>query len=169
MTRLLRLHWTPTFLRPGQIRCTIHARPVTCALFATPATPDEVHKFIIGLPNKSGNIHCIPVFIYKLISHHISPIICDIFNSCITLGMFPNLLKLAKIITLFKSKNSNLIKNYRPISLLHLLSKLIEKMIKSIASKFITVNNILYRNQFGFRSGCSTSDALLHFTLCYSP
>ena len=78
--------------------------------------------------------------------------------------MFPNLLKLAKIIPLFKSKNSKLIKNYRPISLLHLFSKLIEKMIKSRASKFITDNNILYRNQFGFRSGCSTSDAILHFT-----
>ena len=132
--------------------------PLPVSFFATPATPDEVHKFIIGLPNKSGNIHCIPVFIYKLISHHISPIICDIFNSCITLGMFPNLLKLAKIIPLFKSKNSKLIKNYRPISLLHLLSKLIEKMIKSRASKFITDNNILYRNQF------DTSDAILQFT-----
>ena len=78
--------------------------------------------------------------------------------------MFPNLLKLAKIIPLFKSKNSKLIKNYRPISLLHLLSKLIEKMIQSRASKIITDNNILYRNQLGFRSGCSTSDAILHFT-----
>ena len=85
--------------------------PLPVSFFATPATPDEVHKFIIGLPNKSGNIHCIPVFIYKLISHHILPIICDILNSCITLGMFPNLLKLAKIIPLFKSKNSKLIKN----------------------------------------------------------
>ena len=37
-------------------------------------------------------------------------------------------------------------------------------MIKSRASKFITDNNIFYRNQFGFRSGCSTSDAILHFT-----
>ena len=37
-------------------------------------------------------------------------------------------------------------------------------MIKSKASKFITDNNILYCNQFGFRSGCSTSDAILHFT-----
>ena len=37
-------------------------------------------------------------------------------------------------------------------------------MIKSRASKFITDINILYRNQFGFRSGCSTSDAILHFT-----
>ena len=41
--------------------------------------------------------------------------------------MFPNLLKLAKIIPLFKSKNSELIMNYRPTSLLHLPSKLIEK------------------------------------------
>ena len=78
--------------------------------------------------------------------------------------MFPNLLKLAKIIPLFKSKNLKLIRNYRPISLFHLLCKLIEKMIKSRASKFITDNNILYRNQFGFRSGCSTSDASLHVT-----
>ena len=37
-------------------------------------------------------------------------------------------------------------------------------MIKSRASKFITDNNILYRNQFGFSPGCSTSDAILHFT-----
>ena len=48
--------------------------------------------------------------------------------------------------------------------MLHVLSKLIEKIIKSKASKFITDNIILYRNQFGFRSGCSTSDAILHFT-----
>ena len=104
---------------------------------------------------------------------------CDIFKSCITLGMLPNLLKLAKIVTLFKSKNSKLIKNYRPISLFHLLSKLIEKMFKSRTSKFIADNNILYRNQFGFRSGCTTSDALpkvqwynfgsLYHSLAYSP
>ena len=53
--------------------------------------------------------------------------------------------------------------NFRPISLLPLMSKIMEKLMKNRATEFIN-NNILYNNQFGFRAGCSTADAILHYT-----
>ena len=77
---------------------------------------------------------------------------------------FPAVLKLARILPLHKGKSHKIINKFRPISLLPLMAKIIEKLIKTRAVKFIEDNWVLYNKQFGFRSGCSTtSDAILHY------
>ena len=78
-------------------------------------------------------------------------------------GMFPSNLKLSRTRPLFKSKNTKVKDNYRPISLLPFLSKINEKLMKTRAIEFLNENEILYNKQFGFRAGCSTSDAVLHY------
>ena len=93
-----------------------------------------------------------PIFIYKKIAPLISPVICDIFNSSVNEGMFPSNLKLSRTRPLFKSKNTKVKDNYRPISLLPFLSKINEKLMKTRAIEFLNENEILYNKQFGFRA-----------------
>ena len=131
---------------------------------SAPCTSDEVDKIILALRNKPCNINSIPIFIFKKLSPFISPVLTDIFNSAITEGSFPSILKIARIIPLFKNKGNKVVDNFRPISLLPLTSKIFEKLVKNRVTDFIEENNILYERQFGFRSGCSTSDAILQFT-----
>ena len=128
-----------------------------------PATPPELIKLIKAFKDKPCHVINIPVFIFKLLSSHIAPIICDIFNCAITEGVFPAVLKLARILPLHKGKSHKITDNFRPISLLPLMAKIIEKLMKTRAVKFIEDNKVLYNKQFGFRSGCSTSDAILHY------
>ena len=65
---------------------------------------------------------------------------------------------------IYKSKNSKIPSNYRPISVLHSLSKIMEKLVKCRIIKYLNKENIMCKQQFGFRAGQSTSDAILELT-----
>ena len=79
-------------------------------------------------------------------------------------GVFPESLKLAKIIPIHKRGDSRIPSNFRPISLLPYLSKIFEKVVFSRLINHISTNNILTPYQFGFQKNTSTLDALIHFT-----
>ena len=131
------------------------------SFFISPVTVDEVCSVMVGLQNKSSPLNTIPVFIYKIAAPFIAPLICDIFSSSVQEGSFPNVLKLARIVPIFKSKRRKLVSNYRPISILSTLSKIIEKLMKSRVTSFFDRNNVMYDKQFGFRVGYNTTDAIL--------
>ena len=76
-------------------------------------------------------------------------------------GVFPEKLKLAQVIPLFKKGDSFLCTNYRPISLLSCFHKLFEKFMKMRLENYLDNNNILYQHQYGFRKTYSTNLALL--------
>ena len=128
-----------------------------------PATTDEIVKLIKSFKDKPCNINNIPVFIYKTVALYIALVICDIFNCTLLEGKFPSILKLARILPRHKSKSHKITNNFRPISLSPMMAKIVEKLMKARAVQFIEDNSILYNKQFGFRTGCSTSDAVLHF------
>ena len=75
-------------------------------------------------------------------------------------NVFPDELKIARVIPLYKSGDKNDISNYRPISLLPMLSKIFEKLIHSRLTNFFEETNVLYNKQFGFRKEHSTVHAL---------
>ena len=79
-------------------------------------------------------------------------------------GVFPNELKIAKVIPLYKGGNARLFVNYRPVSVLSIFSKINERLMYNRLSEFIELNDILYRLQFGFRKRHSTSVALMVLT-----
>ena len=133
------------------------------SFYAHPSEPEEVLNLIMSLPNKSSNINSIPLFIYKIIAPELSILISELFNFSISSGVFPSCLKLSTIIPLHKSAEKCYVKNYRPISLIPLLSKIFEKLMVSRLNSFISRNNLISNNQFGFRAGRSTSDAALEF------
>ena len=85
--------------------------PIPQSFVLNPSTNQEVDALIKSLPNKSSHMNNIPVFIYKRLSSLISPIISYIFNCAVSAGQFPTILKRAKIIHLYKSKNRKLSSN----------------------------------------------------------
>ena len=90
------------------------------------------------------------------------PLSC-IFNRSICEGVFPEKLKLAKVSPVFKKGNKSDMNNYRPISVLSVFSKILERIVYKRVYSFLEENNILYGSQFGFRKGLSTEMALLEF------
>ena len=85
------------------------------------------------------------------------------FNRSLSEGDFPECLKKAKVFPLHKGAKMN-IENYRLISILHVLSKLLEKVVYARLECFFLKFNIFYPKQFGFRSKYSTIHALAHIT-----
>ena len=84
-----------------------------------------------------------------------------ILNLSLSEGVFPDELKVAKCIPLYKSGNKLLINNYRPVSILPIFSKIFERVMYKRLLSFINRNNLLYKYQFGFREKHSTNMALI--------
>ena len=89
------------------------------------------------------------------------PSIC---NMSLTSGIFPNNMKIAKVIPLYKANGKNEFTNYRPVSLLPQFSKILEKLFGIRLDSFIDRYNLLSSNQYGFRRNMSTSLALMELT-----
>ena len=83
-----------------------------------------------------------------------------LFNLSIVKGIFPDDLKIAKVTPIYKADNSSNISNYRPISVLACFSKMLERIMYNCLQKYLKDQNILYNNQFGFRTGHSTEHAI---------
>ena len=79
-------------------------------------------------------------------------------------GQFPSVLKIAKVIPIHKKQSKVDYTNYRPISLLSNIEKIIEKLMYKRLSNFLDINNLIYSLQFGFRPKYSTTHALINLT-----
>ena len=97
----------------------------------------------------------------KLITNDISKCITVIINQSLTSGIFPNSLKIAKVTPIFKKENSKLITNYRPISVLPVISKIFESVIHEQLSEYFIANDLFCPQQYGFRKNSSTELAAL--------
>ena len=87
----------------------------------------------------------------------------NICNLSLTQRIFPSQLKIANVIPLYKSDDPMLFDNYRPVSVLCVLSKVFEKIMYNRVSTFLEIFKILHENQYGFRKKSSTHLALLSF------
>ena len=81
-----------------------------------------------------------------------------------TSGVFPSTLQLAKVIAVHKKDSKVVFSNYRPISLLSNLDKILEKLMYTRIVKFFNNNNLFYLLQLGFRQNYSTTHALISLT-----
>ena len=84
-----------------------------------------------------------------------------IFNQSIANGVFPDLMKCAEIILLYKGKESDLVINYRSISLLTTTSKVLEKLVCTRVYKFLQKHKLLYNSQYRFKSHHSCEQAIM--------
>lgn len=121
----------------------------------------EVSKIINSLKStaSSGWDGVSSLFLKKYAYLLCSPI-THLCNLCITKGVFPKCLKESVVIPVFKSGDRVQTSNYRPISLLPSLAKILEKLINCRLVHYLETNNLLSWNQFGFREKLSTVDAI---------
>ena len=101
----------------------------------------------------------IPIKFLKENVDIVCPKLKDILNNCLDRGIFPNRLKLADISPIFKANDSTLKKNYRPVSVLNIISKLFEKLINKQFVEYVEQHLSPYL--CGYRKGYSTQYALL--------
>ena len=132
------------------------------SMFLSPTDDSEVIRVVHNFKNKTSvdSDGLSMKFVKSIIQCIVKPI-SHICNSSLLSGVFPDKMKIAKIIPLFKSGSKNEFNNYRPISLLPQLSKILEKLFNNRLNKFVTNSKILNSCQYGFREGISTYHALV--------
>ena len=96
--------------------------------------------------------------------NQISEELIDIFQLSFSTGVFPSGLKIAKVMPIHKNESQLKCSNYRPISLLSNLDKVLEKLMHNRIYTFLEKYKLTYRLQFGFRQHYSISCALLNLT-----
>ena len=72
-------------------------------------------------------------------------------------GEFPDIMKIAEVVPLYKGKEHYYESNYRPISLLSTISKILEKVVYKRVYKFLSDTNQIYENQYGFRENIAVN------------
>ena len=100
--------------------------------------------------------------VVKLISSHIGKSLTLIINQSLYTGIFPDSMKIAKVVPIFKKDDKSLMNNYRPISVLPALSKVFEKVMHRQITDYFNTNNLFSPQQYGFRSNLSTEIATLN-------
>ena len=137
-------------------------QPLHKCFYLKPIEQTEIRDIIKGMDTtKSSDIFGIPPKMLKLSEPVISPLLTDIFNESFTSGVFPSTLKFAKILPIHKGGSKLSINNYRPISLLPIFSKILEKLMHERLLHFLEQNKIIFEHQFGFQKGKSTTLAIM--------
>jgi hypothetical protein len=122
-----------------------------------------VRDLIDGLKNSNCNdIYDLNVNLIKTIKNVIISPLTKLVNLCIRENTFPECLKRAKVIPIYKKGDKNNPSNFRPIALLPIFSKLLEKVLSMQLSEYLESNNLISKYQFGFRKKKSTVDAVLN-------
>ena len=108
-------------------------------------------------PRKAIGPNSIPTDILHILKKDISYPLSIIFNLSLSTGVHPDLLKIAKTIPTYKKGSKLITGNYRPISLLSNLNKILEKLMFNRVYKFLEDKKCIYNLQFGFRNKHSTT------------
>lgn len=125
-------------------------------------TEDEVNKIIINLScNTASGIDGISSKAIKCVKNVIIVELTKCINKCLEAGIFPDSLKLAKVTPVFKSGSKSDPGNYRPISVLPILSKIFEKIIYNRLVEYLNSINFLSEKQYGFRRKSNTLSATI--------
>ena len=131
------------------------------SMFLNPVSASEIINIIRGLKNKSPGDDKITAGVLKQFDYIIAPRLSDIINMSFTNGIFPDILKIAKVVPIYKEGSRDNILNYRPISILSALSKVFERVIYNRLYSFMDSFKLFSPNQYGFRAKRSTTHALI--------
>ena len=135
------------------------------SMYLIPTDIFEISRIITSLKSKSSSGYDqISTKTLKQIKDGIVTPLCLLINKTIEQGIFPEALKTAKVIPIYKNKEKELLTNYRPISLLTSLSKVYEKVMHNRLESFLASFNIIDDHQFGFRPNHSAVDAVTTLT-----
>ena len=138
-------------------------RRIQNSFFLAPTDFCEIMNILKKIsPRKSTGPDNIPTKILKLGARSLSPMLSCLINECFSSGIFPKCLKIARVTPIFKGGDPYSSTEWRPISIVPIISKIMEKLVCYRLNKFLIKKNILTNNQFGFRTGHSTAHAILN-------
>ena len=128
-----------------------------------PVTPDQIEKIISSLKNsKACGVDNVDTYILKLIKADIVPAVCHIVNLSLQSNKFPTKWKIAKVIPLYKGKGCKFDpKNYRPVAILPILSKILERAMFIQVLSHMDSNRYFNPSHHAYRSFHSTTTAML--------
>ena len=121
------------------------------SLFLNPTSQSEINRIINQLKSTTSCGHDgISNKIVKKLKDALTGPLCTLFNLSLTNGEFPEMYKKSDVVQLYKSRNKLIRTNYRPISLLPVMSKILEKIVYKRVYSFLDKNNTLYVSHYGF-------------------
>ena len=131
-------------------------------MFLQPVTEEEIMQQVKNAKNKKSKDHDqFDMCLVKKIKPYIVKPLAHICNTSLMNGIFPDRMKIARVITLFKNGDVKEFSNYRPVSILPQFSKILEKVFHNRLMSFINDKQILNNSQFGFRKNMSTALAII--------
>ena len=136
---------------------------LTESIYLAPVNENEIRQLIKSLKDTTAGFDDLNSMCLKISSRFLLKPLTHICNLSISQGIFPEQLKMANVIPLYKSDDSMSFNNYRPVSVLCVLSKIFEKIMYNRVAAFLEIFKILHDNQYGFRKKSSTHVALLTF------
>ena len=125
----------------------------------------QVHiiDIIKSSPSKNScDLMGISTKLLKFIKLEISIPLAHIFQQSLEQGIFPENLKTSRTVPIFKAGDKLNIDNYRPISLVNSISKILEKMVSTKLTNYLQINKLLSPWQFGFQRQLNTEQNLIH-------
>ena len=135
---------------------------LTETLFLCPTYEEEIANIIKNLKcGSAAGWDEISTKIVKSSCFHIRVMLRHLFNLSLLSGIFPNELKITRVVPLFKSGDPQHFSNYRPVSILPIFSKILERLVYNRILSHINSHNLLYCNQFGFRNEHSPNLAMI--------
>ena len=125
-------------------------------------TPKMVRKVVMNLDlSKESGPNCIPVVVLKNCEPELSYILAELFNKCLKESCFPDCWKVSSVVPVFKNVGGrSTAKNYHPVSLLSVVSKVFEKLVNNRIVDHLEKCGLFSDFQYGFRSSRSTADLL---------
>lgn len=130
--------------------------------FLTPVTSQEVARVLQSMKNtNSTDIDDLQIQPIKFVCDIIAPVLEYIINLIFMSSVYPSKLQVSKVLVIFKGGDKSVLSNYRPISIIPVFSKCIEKLICDRMTSFVQKHKILTDCQYGFVKGKSTETALL--------
>ena len=128
---------------------------------SSPVTEKEVENIILHLKDSSSGWDELRPNVMKTIKRSIHFPLMYVSNLSFQTGVFPRELKIANVVPIFKSGDEMVFTSYRPVSVLPLFSKILERLMYNRLIDNINENKLLYKYQFGFQKGKSTYTTVL--------
>lgn len=144
-------NFTPSFL--------IRNHAITRSMFLWNVNEEEIIQKILTLKKSKSINDIISSHSLKHIATPMAPLLCKWINESFSNGVFPNELKCSRIVPIHKDGNPLIVSNYRPISVLSCLSKVEESILYDRINTFLSKNNIINENQFGFQKNSGALSA----------
>lgn len=148
---------------PNNINLRLPDRNVH-SLFFDNTNAAEISQLIKKMKNKAGGVDNINAITLKKLTKYIVKPLAYVFNLCFSKSIWPDDLKRADIIPLHKGGDKTQMTNYRPISLISNLAKIMEKIGHVRLYNFLIINKCISNKQYGFLKNIGTTDALNHIS-----